>query len=234
MKTLIGIILAGTAAALAPQALSAAVYDGWHSVRNGNQPVVTGSGRVVRQVRPVGDFRALELMGFYDVQLRLGAAPSLVIEADDNLLPYFTSNVSGGTLRLGTRGSLRTRSNPKVYLTVTDVNSVLSMGSGNLVVSNVANRRLELVTRGSGNMRAQGRTGDLTVMVQGSGNADMRGLNAGRSEVSVMGSGNAWVSTTGALSARSFGSGNVYVLGRPSSLQVTQAGSGRVIRPVSR
>ena len=234
MRAIILAVLAGAAAALAPVGHTATAHDGWSTVQRGNQPIVTGSGRIVRQARPIGDFRRVELMGFADIQLRLGASPSLVIEADDNLLPYLTNSVSGGTLRLDTRGSIRTRKTPKIYLTVRNVDSVLSTGSGNIAISNVANRQLELVTRGSGDLRAQGRTGALRVTVQGSGNADLRGLNADRAEVSVLGSGNAWVATSGAVAARSFGSGNVYVIGRPSSLQVSQGGSGRVITTGSR
>lgn len=221
------------AAALAASAVlivptSGVAAQGWTEVQHNNHGMVTGSGRVVRQARAVADFRRLEAEGATNVHVRLGAAPSLIVEADDNLIPYITSNVSDGTLELDTRGSFRTRNPIRVYLTVPDIHHVATSGSGNVDIQGVANRHLELVTRGSGNLRAQGRTGDLKVVVQGSGNASMRGLQSARAEVSVMGSGNAWVSTSGALSARSDGSGNVFVGGSPSSLDVRESGSGRV------
>lgn len=221
------------AAAIAASAVlivptSGLAAQGWTSVERNGDSIVTGSGRVVRQARPVGDFRRLKAQGATNVQIRAGAAPSLVIEADDNLIPFITSNVSGQTLVLDTRGSFRTRNPIRVYLTVPDIEHVATNGSGNVIVDGVANRRLELVTRGSGNLRARGRTGELKVIVQGSGNANMRGLESARAEVRVMGSGNAWVSTSGAVSAHSHGSGNVFVGGTPSSVDVTEAGSGRV------
>ncbi len=221
-----------TSAALIIPATGASAQRGWHSVTHNNQPLVTGSGRIVRQNRAVGNFRGVELMGFSDAVIQLGAKPSLTIEADDNLLPYFTSNVERGVLRIDTRGSLRTRRTPRIFITVPNLESVTTSGSGDVAVNGVNNQRLTLVTRGSGNIRATGRTGNLTATVQGSGNADVRGLAAGRAQVAVHGSGNAWVATSGAVSASSFGSGNVYVLGRPSSLQVSEAGSGRVIARV--
>ena len=221
------------AAAMAASAVlivptSGLAAQGWITVQRNGDAFVTGSGRVVRQPRPVGDFRRLEAQGATNVQIRVGAAPSLVVEADDNLIPFITSNVSDGTLELDTRGSFRTRNPVRVYLTVPDIGQVVTSGSGNVIVEGVANRRLELVTRGSGNLRARGRTGELKVIVQGSGNANMSGLESQRAEVRVMGSGNVWVSTSGAVSAHSHGSGNVFVGGRPSSVDVTEAGSGRV------
>jgi hypothetical protein len=221
------------AAAMAASAIlivptSGLAAQGWTSAQRNDEAMVVGSGRVVRQARPVADFRRLEAQGATNVQIRVGVAPSLIVEADHNLMPYITSKVSDGTLVLDTRGSFRTRNPIRVYVTVPNIEHVVTSGSGNVNIQGVANRRLELVTRGSGNLLAQGRTGELKVTVQGSGNANMRGLQSSRAEVSVMGSGNAWVSTSGAVTARSHGSGNVFVGGTPSSVDVTEAGSGRV------
>ena len=201
----------------------------WHSVSRGNQPVVTGSGRIVTQARNVGNFHRLQIRGSTNIQVRLGAAPSLRLRADDNLLPYLTTRVENGTLILDSRGSYRTRTNPLAVITVPNLDYVHISGSGNAALAGVNNRSLEMLVQGSGHIRATGRTGHIKATIHGSGNADLRGLAAGRADVSVMGSGNAWVETNGAVTARSFGSGNVYVLGRPASLETQRGGSGRVV-----
>lgn len=221
------------AAAMAASAVlivptSGLAAQGWTSVQRNGEPMVIGSGRVVRQARPVGDFSRLEARGATNVQIRVGAAPSLIIEADDNLIPLVTSNVSDGMLELDTRGSFRTRSPVRVHVTVPDIRYVATSGSGNVIVQGVANDQLHLVTRGSGNLRAQGRTADLQVTVQGSGNANMHGLSSTSARVSVMGSGNAWLATSGAVRAESRGSGNIFVGGSPSSVTVSEKGSGRI------
>ena len=110
-----------------------------------------------------------------------------------------------------------------------DLDSLKTVGSGNARIGNVSSRRLELTVNGSGDIHATGRANEVKLAIHGSGNGDLRGLASGRADVSVMGSGNAWVATSGAVDARSFGSGNVYVLGRPSQLHTQKAGSGRVI-----
>jgi hypothetical protein len=209
--------------------LGAASAHGWTSVNTNGQPMIEGSGHVVRQPRPVGNIDRVELTGSADLDVSIGPASALWIEADDNLLPLLTTEVRGGRLVVGTHGSYRTHNPIKVHLTVPDIRSVSTTGSGDAYLTGVANRQLELVSSGSGNFRVLGTTGELEVRMQGSGDADVRSLRFARADVSVMGSGNAMIAGDGAVRARAFGSGNVIVSGHPASLEVTHGGSGRVI-----
>lgn len=215
--------------AFLPAALGAQVRSGWISVMNDRYPMVAGSGRVIQQARPVSEFRGVDLMGASNLHVTFGPRSSLMVRADDNVLPLLTTEVVGGVLRIGSRGSYRTRVSPEFYVTVPDLQSANTSGSGSIYLNDVRNRRLDLVVRGSGNARATGRTGALTVRVQGSGNAELRNLDAQDADVAVNGSGTAWVRIKGSLAARSNGSGSVFVLGRPARLTVHEGGSGRVI-----
>jgi hypothetical protein len=201
----------------------------WHSVQQNREPMVTGSGRIVTQQRAVGNFSRIELKGGSNAEVRLGERLSVAVQADDNILGNLTSRVVGRTLVLDSRGSYRTRTAPRYLITVPNIDYLATQGSGNARIHNVANRSIELLIQGSGNVHATGRTGAVKLAVQGSGNGDLRGLASGSAVVSVMGSGNAWVATSGAVTASSFGSGNVYVGGRPASLKTQRAGSGRVV-----
>jgi len=218
-----------TSAALIVPTSGLAAHDGWHGVFRDGQAQVMGSGRAATESRSIGNFRALELNGIGDVELRLGSAPTLQITADDNLLPYFTTRVEGDTLVIDSRGSFRTQRSPRIVVTVPDVESVVTKGSGDVRVYNVNNARLSLVTRGSGDMSAQGRTRDLVVTIQGSGDSDVRGLASSSATASVQGSGDIRVTTNGALNASVAGSGTIYYAGSPQPLHVHTAGSGDVI-----
>jgi hypothetical protein len=225
---LCAMIVLGSVLAL-PAMVATAADNGWHSVNRDGQPVITGSGRIMTQQRPVGNFTKVELLGSTDLEVRLGAAPSLAIRADDNILPQLTSRLENGTLILDTRGSFRTHNSPKAFVTVPNIDYLGSRGSGNSSVSGISNRRLELALQGSGDIKAAGRTEEVKVSLRGSGNIDARGLSAGSADVSLAGSGNASVVTNGVLNARLMGSGNIYVGGQPSQRNVREAGSGNVI-----
>lgn len=213
-------------AALLPSAAAAQWGGHWVTVTSNGEPIVTGSGRIVSEPRGVSDFRAIETNGAADIHVRVGERPSVIVTADDNLLPYLRTEVSDGVLRVGSVGSFRTRTAPQIYVTVPDLSSALTRGSGDIDVSGVNNRELELVTQGSGNIRADGRTGRLDAKIEGSGDAELRAMQAARADVSVSGSGDAWIGSIADLTARSYGSGDVHVVGQTRSADVGVYGSG--------
>ena len=221
-------VAALTSAALIVPASGLAAQN-WTSVTYNNMPMVQGSGRVVRQNRPVGRFQRIEMLGAEIVEVRLGARPSVVIAADDNVLPLLTSEVRNGTLTLGNRGSYRMRGPVRVWVTTPDIESFVSSGSGDVTIHGVNNARLALAIRGSGNMRATGRTGALELNIYGSGRAQLAGLAARNVNAGLYGSGDATVRATGQLDARVIGSGNLRYVGRPARVRPTRIGSGRII-----
>jgi hypothetical protein len=217
-----------TSAALIVPASGLAAQN-WTSVTYNNMPVVQGSGRVIRQNRAVAPFQRIEMMGAEVVDVRLGARPSVIIEADDNVLPLLTSEVRNGTLKLGSRGSYRIRGPVRVWVTMPNLESFVSSGSGDVRIHGVNNARLKLTINGSGSMQATGRTGALDLNVNGSGRAQLAGLAARDASVGLHGSGDATVRASGQLDARVIGSGNLRYVGRPASLRPVRVGSGRII-----
>jgi hypothetical protein len=211
------------AAALLPSAALAGT-----SVINGDWPVIQGSGRIVRQVRPVAPFTSVELDDSTDLEVRLGSTRSLTVEADDNLLPLLTTEVRGDTLVVASHGSYRTQRTPRVWLTVPDLREVRVLGSGDVRLVGVANAGLSLNIEGSGDVEAVGRTGMLDATIEGSGDFKLRGLYARNARVRIMGSGDATVAVSGALDANVSGSGDVRYIGHPSWISVRKDGSGSV------
>src|SRR3954471_16452268 len=68
---------------------------------------VVGDGRLAHEVRAPGNVSALDINGPLEVNVRVGPAPSLEVEADSNLLPLIRTEVAGGVLRVYTEGSIR-------------------------------------------------------------------------------------------------------------------------------
>lgn len=221
-----------TAAALTSTALiipSASIAaERWTTVNYNRMPMIVGSGRVVRQERAVSRFDRVETRGAEVVEVRFGPRPSLVVAADDNILPLLKTEVSDGTLKIESRGSYRIRGPVRVWITTPNLQSFQTMGSGDVTIHGVSNPRLALAIHGSGDMRATGRTGELDVDIYGSGNAQLAGLAAQNAAASVYGSGNVTVRASGQLNARVMGSGNVQYVGRPAALRAQRMGSGRI------
>ena len=168
-------------------------------------------------------------MGSENVEVRFGPKASVVISADDNVLPLLSTRVVDGTLKLESRGSYRTRNPIRVWITTPKLDEFTSMGSGNVVIHDVNNPHLKLTLQGSGGMQANGRTGVLDLALMGSGRARLADLWATDVSAGVFGSGEAIVRAAGKLDAQMFGSGTLRYVGNPKSMRSSHFGSGRVV-----
>jgi hypothetical protein len=208
---------------------SGVVAQNWTTVTMNHMPIVNGSGRVVQQGRNVGSFDAVETLGSENVDVRFGPKPSLVIAADDNILPLLTTEVKDGKLKIGTSGSFRMRGPIRVWITTPNLEAFTTSGSGDVVLHDVSNGQLSLTMNGSGSMTANGRTGRLHVTINGSGRAQLASLSANDVSAGLFGSGNATVNAHGRLDAQIFGSGSLHYIGKPTELRSSHFGSGRIL-----
>src|SRR3990170_5909134 len=61
---------------------------------------VRGSGNVVTEERDVSDFHKIHLSGIGNLIITQGEEESLTIEADDNIMPLISADVSGERLTI--------------------------------------------------------------------------------------------------------------------------------------
>ena len=142
-------------------------------VNAGSIPEVKGSGNIVEETRPVSGVSGVDLATFGDVIIQLGEKESLRVEAEDNLIQYFKTDVRGGTLWIGTTPrnvNLRPTKPVRFFLTVKGLNEINISGSGDIQVPDLETDR-------------------FSVNIGGSGDVNMGDLNADKMEVSIGGSG---------------------------------------------
>jgi Putative auto-transporter adhesin, head GIN domain len=193
--------------------------------------VTKGSGKVVSQTREVSGFSKVELSGSGELTIEKTGTESLTISAEDNLLPELTSEVSDGTLTLGTKPNTTiTPTKPIIYsLTVKDLSGIAVSGSGSARVSNLTTNSLTTEISGSGTITASGTVNDQDVAISGSGDYQGEQLTSKTAKVQISGSGAASVFATDLLDVKISGSGTLTYGGNP---QITQeiSGSGKLIK----
>ncbi|QOY96025.1 DUF2807 domain-containing protein [Massilia sp. UMI-21] len=219
---------------------------------------VQGSGTVKRQARQVAHFTGLAFDMPGKLELRLGDAEGVTIEADDNLLPLVETVVENGTLKIRPsrrKLNLRTR-NLKVVVTARQIERValggsgsidaavlrapkLSIdlgGSGEIDVGKLDSESVAVALGGSGSFKAgDGSARELSVSIGGSGTVDMGKVRSDSVSVSVAGSGDVTVWARQELSATIVGSGDVGYYGDPRvSRSVIGSGETRRIAAAPR
>ncbi len=102
------------------------------------------------------------------------------------------------------------------------------LGSAQMKLDNLNQRRLALRIAGNGDVSAQGSVEHLTVALAGSGNARLENVAVKDLKVEIAGSGNVDAAAKDEAIIRIMGSGDVRLHGHPARVKSHIAGSGRV------
>ena len=193
--------------------------------------IETGSGNPGTETRPVSGFSNVELAGSGELIIEQTGTESLTIEADDNLLPLLTSEVSGDTLHLGVRPNttLRPRQPITYRLTVQQLVGLEISGSGNVTASKIETTRLRVDISGSGRVTATGNADDQELEISGSGEYRAEDLVSKTLRAQISGSGNAVVNVAESIDVEISGSGSLTYQGDPRISQEI-SGSGKLIK----
>ncbi len=193
-----------------------------------------GSGKVTSESRPVSGFNRIVVNGGGEATITQGDHESLIIEAEDNILPLITSTVTDGalTLELRTQGptSINITRPIRYTLTVKDLSAFERNGSGDTSIGDIKTDTLALTTQGAGNVTlASLQANQLTVEDNGAGNVTINGGKIGSQTLSLYGSGAFSADNLESQSAQVWntGSGNAKIWVE-STLQVNITGSGSV------
>lgn len=216
--------LSGCAIIVAPNSDDVAV----HSVFGSN--VVVGNGQAAHDVRAVGEASALAVGGPLEVNVRVGGATRLEVDADANLLPLIHTEVTGGTLRIWVEGNMRSSNPMRVSYSTPRLTQVSASGSGRLTISDLNGSAFMLNKSGSGATELAGRVGSLNVEQSGSGQLMAAALQSGDLNLNMSGSGRAQFGQIvgRALNVNLTGSGSMQAAGAVESLNARVHGSGGV------
>lgn len=201
-------------------------------VLNDSSDFVKGNGTTISETRDIASATGLRIENRHrvdmDVDVKVGGAPSLVIEGDDNLVPLVHTEVRGNTLRVWTEERLDSRKPIHVRYTVQRLDNLESSGSVRTEVQGLAGGPLTVSHTGSGYLELRGRVEQLDLRHAGSGQLYADGLESKSAVVDMVGSGRVNIGSVrgDALRVTSSGSGSFYARGIVHALDVQVQGSG--------
>ncbi len=227
----------------------AADKDNWSWNFNWGGNLTKGSGKLITDKRALTGFDSLAVKGSHNIVLNQGAADSVEVLGDDNIVPMVETRLEGSTLVVTTKkgASFSTRNPITVNVTAKSLKAIAISGSGDVMGKALKTEALAVSISGSGNVKLEGlQVGSLSAVIAGSGdftasgaaavqNISISGSGDVRTDklegqdvtVKIAGSGDASVWAKNTLNASVAGSGDVSYVGDP---KVTQrvAGSGSV------
>jgi len=201
-------------------------------VLNDSSDYVKGNGTTTTETRSIASATGLRVENRHrvdmDVEVKVGGAPSLVIEGDSNLVPLVHTEVRGDTLRVWTEERIDSRKPIHVRYTVQRLDTLESTGSVHTEVHGLAGGPFTVSHTGSGYLELRGQVDRLDMRHTGSGQLYADGLDSKSAVVDMVGSGRVNIGSVRGdfLRVSSSGSGSFYARGIVRMLDVQTQGSG--------
>ncbi len=214
---------------------------------------IKGNGNTVTIDRSVGDYDAIALSGWFDVDLVDGKEGEITLEGESNLLAYIKTEVKDGKLVIKVEKGVNLKPSSwddGIRITVpietisalalsgsgdivgkkiikTDKFKTSMSGSGDITISVQANS-VDASMSGSGDITLSGSTNDFEATISGSGDIKAYDLEADNVDATVSGSADIKVTANKLLKARVSGSGDISYRGNPDKVDTKASGSGDI------
>ncbi len=216
---------------------------------------VNGNGKVVTIERSTGDYEAVAVSGWFDVDLVEGKEGDISLKGEENLLEHIITEVKDGKLVIKVEKGMNLKPSSwkdgiHVTVPIESINAVSLSGSGDIVgkttikagnfntsMSGSGDITLDIDASsiaasmsGSGDINLSGSTTDFDVTISGSGDIKAYELEADNVDATVSGSADIKVTANQRLKARVSGSGDIHYKGNPEKVDTKTSGSGDITK----
>jgi len=186
-----------------------------------------GSGAVVSETRQAEPFSRIEAGYGIGVDVQVGPAPSIKVEAQQNLLPIIETAVSGDTLKIRGTKEFESSSTPRVVVTTPTLDGISLNGGSEGKLDGLANDAFDVELGGGAVLTATGSSGDVSIKGSGGSTAELKALAAKSVTVDLSGGTVAHISASDAVKGGVSGGAHVVVAG-DAAVDVSASGGGEV------
>jgi hypothetical protein len=191
---------------------------------------VRGSGDVVKEKRDIEEFTSLEVGGIFDVEIICGKEESLVIEAEDNLIPLIETEVKGNRLIISTKRHISPRNGLKIKIKAREVNNIDISGACKVKVTEINSDKFFVGASGASNVYLSGKAKKLNIDVSGASNINASDLNTEIVKADLSGASKADIFVTQDLFADISGASHIDYYGDPKNIKYDCSGASSLNR----
>nr|WP_321358503.1 head GIN domain-containing protein [uncultured Draconibacterium sp.] len=151
---------------------------------------VEGNGIRGTESRIVTDFEKVKSSGKFEVHISEAQSNDVVISAEENLLQYIETYVSGETLHIDVKGirDLKNRLPMEVFISTPTLKGIKQSGSGIITTDYFVSNEMDIVLSGSGSIITAFEAEEVDALLSGSGTIEFSGF-ADDADFVISGSG---------------------------------------------
>lgn len=202
---------------------------------------IHGSGKTAIEGREVTGFEHIKINSIGTAVIVQGENEGIVIEAEDNLLPYITTGVFAGELVIDTKPGIgidptkpitykitvrnlkEVRTSGAAKVTATKINAdqlnIGASGAGDFQLSGLQVGTLSVDISGAGSVKASGTAANTDIRISGTGNINASELKTDSASINISGMGSATLWVIKSLETHISGAGSINYYGDPSLSQ---------------
>jgi hypothetical protein len=178
---------------------------------------VHGSGDVTDETRTIRGVSRVVVAGDAELDIEQTGKESLVITADDNILPLLRSDSEDGVLVLSVKDytNLKPTQRVRYKLTLSGLTALSLAGDVIADVRKLSTEKLTVSITGDGTVRIDGTADQQEVSILGDGKYEGANFQTKRTSVSVTGDGKLDVAASENLDVKVLGDGSITYTGDP-------------------
>ncbi|HAG15631.1 MAG TPA: hypothetical protein DCG69_03775 [Bacteroidales bacterium] len=135
-----------------------------------------GSGKIISETRELGSFHSLKVGGAFEVILIKATKEKIVLEVDDNLMPYITTKTFGGVLEIDNEKEFRNPTRLKAIVYYVSIDELTISGAAELSSEDVLKSAdLEIEASGASEVVLQLDTDLLDAEISGASQLKLSG-----------------------------------------------------------
>lgn len=209
---------------------------------------IEGTGKKVTENRKLGNFKQIDISGEFDINLKQDSSMALSVSADDNIIKYIRTEVSGDKLRVYSRKNIC--SNQPVTINigvksleeinsagVTKIASVGRINAGDLkmkfagvtkVTMDLSAADVETLGSGSTELNLNGQAASHKVNISGVGELHALDFVVGNYDIKISGSGDSQINVLKSLKTHISGYSSIQYRGNPSEIDTHKSGASQI------
>lgn len=211
---------------------------------------IKGSGNQITENRKGGQFNRIEIDGGFKVVIKQDSSFTLNIHADDNLMKYIRSSVSGNRLKVYSKRSFCGSGEVVLTIGVKNLEEIKSGGGITLSTDGKLNTKdlhldfsgaakvdmdlnaANLITEGSGStdIVLRGQATSHRVDLTGSGKIDALDFVVGKYDIHTTGASDCSINVLNELDVNTTGSSDIKYRGNPTSVNTSKTGASSVTK----
>jgi hypothetical protein len=173
--------------------------------------------------RAVPAFHGVAVETVVTIELTIGPATKVEVNAPKDFLPKLETKVIDGTLHIATPGLHGKMPDVTVTITTPSLDAIAIDGVAEIHATKLSGSQLVIAVNGAGDLDLSGKADQLQIAVSGALDLKAKDLVASTAAVHISGTCSGTLDVTRSLAAAISGVGNLVVYGKPS---ITRSISG--------